>query len=77
MTEMGQERRIGAVRNIPRYPPRADVGADIVEPPVSAIADVSELGACTGPGLPQRRIWDLLAADCDQHFREGDVRSSR
>jgi hypothetical protein len=33
---MGQERRIGAVRNISALPPRADVGADIVEPPVSA-----------------------------------------
>jgi hypothetical protein len=35
---MGQERRIGAVRNISALPPRADVGADIVEPPVSAIS---------------------------------------
>ena len=33
---VGQERRIGAVRNISALPPRADVGADIVEPPVSA-----------------------------------------
>ena len=33
---MGQERRIGAVRNISALPPRADVGADIVEQPVSA-----------------------------------------
>jgi hypothetical protein len=33
----GQERRIGAVRNISALPPRADVRADIVEPPVSAI----------------------------------------
>jgi hypothetical protein len=36
MAEMGQERRIGAVRNISALPPRADLGADIVEPPVSA-----------------------------------------
>ena len=36
MTAWGQERRIGAVRNISALPPRADVGADIVEPPVSA-----------------------------------------
>jgi hypothetical protein len=36
MSQMGQERRIGAVRNISALPPRADVGADIVEPPVSA-----------------------------------------
>jgi hypothetical protein len=38
MSQMGQERRIGAVRNISALPPRADVGADIVEPPVSAIS---------------------------------------
>src|SRR4029077_7037038 len=36
MSALGQERRIGAVRNISALPPRADVGADIVEPPVSA-----------------------------------------
>jgi hypothetical protein len=36
MSQMGQERRISAVRNISALPPRADVGADIVEPPVSA-----------------------------------------
>jgi hypothetical protein len=36
MSAPGQERRIGAVRNISALPPRADVGADIVEPPVSA-----------------------------------------
>jgi hypothetical protein len=29
---LGQERRIGAVRNISALPPRADVGADVVEP---------------------------------------------
>jgi hypothetical protein len=37
MSAPGQERRIGVVRNISALPPRADVGADIVEPPVSAI----------------------------------------
>jgi hypothetical protein len=36
MSARGQEHRIGAVRNISALPPRADVGADIVEPPVSA-----------------------------------------
>ena len=36
MSQMGQERRIGAGRNISAFPPRADVGADIVEPPVGA-----------------------------------------
>jgi hypothetical protein len=36
MSGLGQERRIGGVRNISALPPRADVGADIVEPPVSA-----------------------------------------
>src|SRR5262245_15516648 len=36
MSARGQERRIGAVRNISDLPPRADVGADIVEPPVRA-----------------------------------------
>jgi hypothetical protein len=34
MAQMGQERRISAGRNISALPPRADVGADIVEPPV-------------------------------------------
>ena len=33
---MGQERRIGVIRNISALPPRADVGADIVEPPLRA-----------------------------------------
>src|SRR5262249_34714633 len=33
---VGQERRIGAVRNISALPPRADVGGDIVEPPLRA-----------------------------------------
>jgi hypothetical protein len=37
MSVQGQERRISAVRNISALPPRADVGADIVEPPVSAM----------------------------------------
>jgi hypothetical protein len=37
---MGQERRIGAVCNISALPPRADVGADIIEPPVSAITSL-------------------------------------
>jgi hypothetical protein len=36
MFEMGQERRIGAARNISALPPRADVGADIVARPLSA-----------------------------------------
>jgi hypothetical protein len=40
MSLVRQERRIGAVRNIPALPPRADVRADIVEPPVSAISDI-------------------------------------
>jgi hypothetical protein len=38
MSESGQERRIGAIRNISALPPRADVGADIVERPVSAMS---------------------------------------
>ena len=40
---MGQERRISAARNISALPPRADVGADIVEPLVSAISDPNAL----------------------------------
>ena len=36
MSLVGQERRIGAVRNISALPPRADVGADIVERPLCA-----------------------------------------
>jgi hypothetical protein len=31
MSALGQERRIGAVRNISALPPRADVGVDTVE----------------------------------------------
>jgi hypothetical protein len=38
MAELGQERRIGAACNISALSPRADVGADIVEPPLSAIS---------------------------------------
>jgi hypothetical protein len=38
MSESGQERRFGAVCNISALPLRADVGADIVEPPLSAIS---------------------------------------
>jgi len=37
MSQLGQERRIGVVRNISALPSGADVGADIVEPPVRAI----------------------------------------
>ena len=37
MPAWGQERRIGTVRNLSALSPRAAVGADIVEPPVSAI----------------------------------------
>jgi hypothetical protein len=40
----GQERRIGAVRNISALPPRADVGADIVEPPLSAMCGRLRVG---------------------------------
>jgi hypothetical protein len=36
MSGSGQERRIGGVRNISDLSPRADVGADIVEPPLCA-----------------------------------------
>jgi Glutathione S-transferase, N-terminal domain len=38
MADKGQERR--AVRNISALLPRADVGADIVEPPLSAVANL-------------------------------------
>ena len=38
MSAPGQERRIGATCNISALPPRADVGADIVEPPLRAIS---------------------------------------
>ena len=34
MSQLGQERRIGVVRNISALPPRADVEVDIVEPPI-------------------------------------------
>jgi hypothetical protein len=43
MSAEGQERRIGAVRNISALPLRADVGADIVEPPVSVITGREQL----------------------------------
>jgi hypothetical protein len=48
MSQMGQERRIGTVRNISALPLRADVGADIVEPPVSAITGSGSTMRSTG-----------------------------
>jgi hypothetical protein len=36
MSQMGQERRIGAVRNTSALPPMSRRRADIVEPPMSA-----------------------------------------
>src|SRR5215475_1483117 len=53
---VGQERRIGAARNISALPPRADVGADIVEPP---------LRATTGPEQVQQKSFgpDQLPAN--------------
>jgi hypothetical protein len=49
VTAMGQERRIGAVRNISALPTRADVGADIVELPVS-VTEVYEVNEPNVPG---------------------------
>jgi hypothetical protein len=58
MSASGQERRIGAVRNISALPPRADVRADIVEPPVSAnsgqLCDLLDHLV----GKQQERFWD-------------------
>jgi hypothetical protein len=53
MTGSGQERRIGAVRNISALPPLADVGADIVEPPLCAdfVAEVAEEETAVGAEL--------------------------
>ena len=66
MTGVGQERRIGAVRNISALPPRADVGADIVEPSVSAITcrEQSQQTASLFDhlvGAGEQRWWNLEA----------------
>ena len=47
MSVQGQERRISAVRNISALPPRADVGADIVEPPLRAITGREQMQQTT------------------------------
>jgi hypothetical protein len=65
MSQMGQERRIGAVRNISALPPRADVGADVVEQPVSAITSREQM-------LQERRnspLFDHLVGAGEQHGR--------
>jgi hypothetical protein len=63
MPGSGQERRIGAVRNISALPPRADVGADIVEPPVSAN---TRHGRADGRGLRFR----LVSRSADHAFED-------
>jgi hypothetical protein len=62
MSVEGQERRIGVVRNISALLPLADVGADIVEPPVSAK---------TGCEQPQQRnlLFDHLVGAPEQARR--------
>src|SRR5262245_17385827 len=55
MSALGQERRIGAVRNISALPPRADVGADIVERPVSARKRHMHRSNSTAIRSPHRR----------------------
>ncbi len=51
MSDQVQERRIDATRNLSALPPRADVGADIVEPPVRAR---------TGCKQSQQTAWDAV-----------------
>jgi hypothetical protein len=61
---MGQERRICAVR-ISALPRRADVGADIVEPPLSAI---------TGRTAAFRHyLFDHLVGAGEQHRRHDEA----
>jgi hypothetical protein len=51
MSQLGQERRIGAVRNISALPPRADVGVDIFEPPVSATTGRKQVHKSLGASI--------------------------
>jgi hypothetical protein len=69
MAEMGQERRIGAVRNISALPPRADVGADIVEPPVSAKTGCEQ--------SQQTALFENLVGSHEQRRRHGDAERHR
>jgi hypothetical protein len=62
MSQMGQERRISAVRNLSALPPRADVGADIVEPPLSATTcrEQTQQPECVEGDLLDHLIGELL-----------------
>jgi hypothetical protein len=60
---MGQERRIGAVRNISALPPRADVGADIVEPPVSARSGREQVQQDAPGNAPPNLLDHLVGAE--------------
>jgi putative ABC transport system substrate-binding protein len=77
MSQMGQERRISAVCNISALPPRADVRADIVKPPVSAncghywrsIEPVAKSHGVIPVSLPVRDVASILDA-VDAFVRE-------
>jgi hypothetical protein len=69
MTGPGQERRIGALRNISALPPRADVGADVVEPPVSATKRHMQCSKFT--------LFDHLVSDGKQRRRQLDPERHR
>jgi transposase len=63
-SEMGQQRRISAVRNLSALPPRADVGADIVER-ISKCGDAmlrSYLFEAAGVLLTRVPKWSALKA---------------
>jgi hypothetical protein len=66
----GQERRIGVVRNISALPSGADVGADIVEPPVRAKSgcEQSQQGST---------LFDHLVGTCEQHRGHFDAERPR
>jgi hypothetical protein len=55
MSQLGQERRIGVVRNISALPPRADVEVDIVEPPLSARKRPEQVQQGVAIRSPRRR----------------------
>jgi hypothetical protein len=68
-TAPGQERRIGAVRNISALPPRADVGTDIVEPPL--------MSRCSNVRARKAELFDHLVGEGEQLIRHGEAKNPR
>jgi hypothetical protein len=67
MSLVGQERRIGAVRNISALRPRADVGADIVEP------SMVKLGTFSAQMIAPMMYMIQIDCDNDVIITEGDA----